>query len=424
MSHPLDAILQAQKRGEPVGIPSICSAHPWVLKTALQGNAPVLIETTCNQVNQDGGYTGMTPQDFVAYVRRMASETHFPVEKLILGGDHLGPFPWQDLPAEAAMARAEEMVQAYVLAGYTKIHLDASMSLGDDDQVGSSDIKVSAYRTARLARAAEECFGKLRNPSQEIRYVVGTEVPVPGGAAGHEDRVHVTGIEDARRTLESLQAAFVEQHLEHAWQRVQALVVQPGVEFGDDFVLEYDPAAARSLSGFIDTTPFVFEAHSTDYQSPDSLRALVGDHFAILKVGPALTNAFREAVFSLAAIERELVTCADLSGVVETLEAVMLAEPKHWLHYYHGSRQAQTVARRYSLSDRIRYYWPHPAVQRSLDRLLANLAGVNIPMSLISQYFPDLFLDVRSRKLSGTPGDLIKGKIQAILQSYSIACGC
>ena len=55
------------------GIPSICSAHPVVIEAAMRHAArlglPVLIEATCNQVNQDGGYTGMTPDLFVAFVK-------------------------------------------------------------------------------------------------------------------------------------------------------------------------------------------------------------------------------------------------------------------------------------------------------------------------------------------------------------------
>jgi tagatose-1,6-bisphosphate aldolase non-catalytic subunit AgaZ/GatZ len=60
MSHLLDEIVRSQKRQEARGIASICSAHPWVLKAAMQGDGLLLIESTCNQVNQFGGYTGMT----------------------------------------------------------------------------------------------------------------------------------------------------------------------------------------------------------------------------------------------------------------------------------------------------------------------------------------------------------------------------
>ncbi len=92
-----------------------------------------------------------------------------------------------------------------------------------------------------------------------------------------------------------------------AWERVVAVVAQPGVEFGDDTVVAYDAVAAAGLAATVrDAWPLVFEAHSTDYQRPDALVDLVRDGFAILKVGPWLTFAMREALFALEAIEREL----------------------------------------------------------------------------------------------------------------------
>ena len=52
----------------------------------------------------------------------------------MLGGDHLGPYVWRAEPADEAMAKARDLVRDYVAAGYTKIHLDASMRLGGDDK--------------------------------------------------------------------------------------------------------------------------------------------------------------------------------------------------------------------------------------------------------------------------------------------------
>mgnify|MGYP002140241092 CR=1 FL=1 len=83
-------------------------------------------------------------------------------------------------------------------------------------------------------------------------------------------------------------------------------VVQPGVEFDHHKVIDYDRAKAARLSRALDGQPhIVFEAHSTDYQTPKALKALVEDHFAILKVGPGVTFALREAFWALDAIERE-----------------------------------------------------------------------------------------------------------------------
>jgi D-tagatose-1,6-bisphosphate aldolase subunit GatZ/KbaZ len=424
MSHHLDEIVHAQKQGQARGLPSICSAHPWVLKTALRGDSPVLVESTCNQVNQFGGYTGMTPADFVHFVRGIAAENGFPPENVLLGGYHLGPAPWQTGPTERAMQRAANMVQAYVQAGYTKLHLDTSMKLGDDDPSRPLGPELAARRTAFLAKVAEESLAKVPEPLQELRYVIGSEVPPPGGAVGRAADVRVTPVEEARRTLEVTHAAFVEAGLESAWERVAILVVQPGVEFGDDFVREYDPAAAAGLARFSEVTRFVYEAHSTDYQRPESLRALVRDHFAILKVGPALTFAFREAVFTLAMIESELFPPEERSRLIETLDAAMLREPAHWKRHYHGSQQQLALARKYSLSDRVRYYWPEPDVQAALSKLMGNLErAAPLPLALVSQYLPEMAADVRSGRLPNRAPAIITRKVQAVLDDYRAACG-
>jgi D-tagatose-1,6-bisphosphate aldolase subunit GatZ/KbaZ len=404
----IDDIVKAQGRGEPRGIPSICSAHPQVLKAAMaQKTGSLLIESTCNQVNQYGGYTGMTPAKFVEYVRTIAEESNFPFEKIILGGDHLGPNVWQDEPAETGMQKAEGLVAAYVQAGFLKIHLDCSMRLADDPP-GGLDEEVCAARAARLAKVAEGSGGK------NLRYVVGTEVPVPGGAHEHEETVSVTKVENVERTLEVTRTAFMSAGLASALDRVIAVVVQPGVEFGDDFVLPFNPEAARKLSQFIGSSSMVFEAHSTDYQTPEALTELVRGHFAILKVGPALTFAFREAAFALAMIEKELCPAEERSELIETLDAVMLEDPAQWRKYYHGTEKEQSFKRKFSLSDRIRYYWAKPEIQTAFERLMKNLGETTLPYSLLSQYVGKMDLNAAG---------VIEWKIGNVLEDYRAASG-
>jgi len=411
----LDEIVAAQSRGEVRGIASVCSAHPWVLKAAMrEAVGPLLIEATCNQVNQFGGYTGMTPAEFVCYVRGIAEENNFPFESVILGGDHLGPSVWQDEPAEHAMQKAEALVRAYVRAGFVKIHLDCSMPLAGDPP-GALAIETSARRAAYLANAAESAAAELLSAP---RYVIGSEVPVPGGAHAHEDHVQVTQVKSARQTIAVTHAAFHREGLQSAWERVIGLVVQPGVEFGHDFILDYRPEAARELSRFIEGQPMVYEAHSTDYQTREALASLVRDHFAILKVGPALTFAFREAVFALVGVEGALLSPENHSGLMDVIEAVMVQHQEHWLKHYQGTPGQQAFARKFSLSDRIRYYWQEPRVQSSLQLLINNLTGINIPLSLISQYFPQQYEKIRRREIENTPDALITDKIISVLKNY------
>lgn len=428
---PLADVVHAQKQGIARGIPSVCSAHPEVLRAAfeqaLADGSSVLVESTCNQVNQEGGYTGVKPVEFVAFVRRLANESGLPLGRVVLGGDHLGPNPWVSLPASAALERAAEMVRHYVRAGYAKIHLDASMPCADDSD-GPLPDAVAAARTAELAAAAEAAARERAPGRPDPVYVVGTEVPPPGGqAAGHEGPL-ATRVEDAERGLELTRAAFAERGLARAWERVLAQVVQPGVEFGDDVVFPYAREAARGLCALSERDErLVFEAHSTDYQAEEALRALVEDHFAILKVGPELTFAFREAVFALEAIERELLTgraTARLSEVREALDQAMRDDPRHWKAYYRDAEPASLRLRReFSLSDRARYYWPAPPVREAVARLFANLDGCRLPQGLVSQYLPDAAASAHGPTSHGRTARLARLHVRRVLARYARACG-
>lgn len=423
MKSMLDLVAQ-HKQGEQVGIYAVCSAHPLVLEAALrlaaQGDQLLLVEATSNQVDQFGGYTGMTPADFRDLLHRLAAECRFPVQRLVLGGDHLGPNRWQSEPAEQAMAHAEDLVASYVAAGFKKIHLDCSMPC-QGDPVPLTDELVAA-RAARLANVAEQTAIRQFGHS-DLVYVIGTEVPVPGGAHEELAELAVTTPEAARHTLVAHQQAFEQAGLAQLWPRVIGLVVQPGVEFDHTHVIDYLPELAAPLSRMIEAYPhLVFEAHSTDYQTPDAYRQLVRDHFAILKVGPALTFALREALFALAAIEEELVVAKACSGLRQVLEETMLDRPDFWRSHYQGSPNECRLARGYSYSDRIRYYWPDSRVDDCYARLLANLAAEPIPLPLLSQHLPLQYRKVRQGSLSANPHDLILDQVQEVLHQYAAAC--
>ena len=416
MKH-LTEMVEQHKRGKANGIYAVCSAHPLVLEAAIRYAqlrcTPLLIEATSNQVDQFGGYTGMTPADFHGFVSRLAEFLGFPTSQLILGGDHLGPNRWQNLPALQAMANADDLIRSYVTAGFKKIHLDCSMSC-EDDPVPLTD--------AIAAKIAEDtCRAKFG--VADLVYVIGTEVPVPGGAHETLSELEVTTPEAARATLEAHRHAFEKVGLNDIWPRIIGLVVQPGVEFDHAHVCDYQPQKAIALSEMVETyDTLVFEAHSTDYQTSQALRQLVKDHFAILKVGPALTFALREALFSLAAIEEELLPAKASSGLRHVLENVMLDRPEYWQSHYHGDGNARRLARGYSYSDRVRYYWPDSEIDDAFERLVRNLDDEPIPLPLISQYLPLQYGKVREGALKSTPRELIIDHIQDILQQYHAAC--
>jgi D-tagatose-1,6-bisphosphate aldolase subunit GatZ/KbaZ len=425
-------IIADNRSGKAKGIYSVCSAHREVLeacfKQAKDDGSVILIESTSNQVDQFGGYTGMKPADFALYISSIAALSGFPQEMILLGGDHLGPNPWRMLPAEKALSAASVLVEEYVKAGYRKIHLDTSMFCSDDEGDRSKNLseEIVASRTRTLCQVAENAWKKYIGPDPELIYIIGTEVPIPGGATEKENTIHPTKPEDAAETLDVIRKEFIKAGLNEAWNRVSGLVVQPGVEFGDDHVFNYQREKAGELSNLILKYPdIVYEAHSTDYQPESGLKALVEDHFCILKVGPWLTFAYREALFALEFMEQEILgkNHPDLSNLSGTLEKIMLRVPKYWEPYYHGDGKDIALKRKYSFSDRSRYYWPDPELDIARNRLYLNLSEHGIPLSLLSQFMPVQFSKVCEGKISLTPKDLVQSHIRSVTEHYSNACG-
>ena len=419
----LQNLVQRHKAGDNCGIYSVCSAHPLVIEAALSqalsDKSVLLIEATSNQVDQFGGYTGMTPIDFRNFVLDKAEQLKFPTENLIFGGDHLGPNRWQHLNANAAMEYSDQLIVAYVAAGFKKIHLDCSMSCADDPTPLSDEIVAS--RAARLAKMAEETAVNEFGYS-DIVYIIGTEVPVPGGAAEELDELEITSPEAARKTINCHYNAFNSAGVLSCWSRVIGLVVQPGVEFDHTGVIDYCPEKTTELSTVVDDYEFmVFEAHSTDYQTDNAYKELVKDHFAILKVGPALTFAMREALFNLCDIEEQIIAKAHCSNLREQIEIQMCEAPEYWQKYYQGSEVEQRFSRCFSFSDRIRYYWPNLRINAAQEKLFTNLTRTNIPLPLLSQYLPEQFHAVREGRIDSNPKSLIIDKIRQVLRSYAKA---
>lgn len=426
--HPLLQMIQKRKEGVRCGIPSYCSANRFVIETALrrakEKRSPVLIEATANQVNQYGGYTSMRPKDFYGLVYKMAGAIGLPEEQLILAGDHLGPLTWQHLPAAEAMEQACQLVYEYGKAGFTKIHLDTSMKLADDPE-GPVSVHTVARRGARLYQEAMRGYTDLLKEKPHAMspvFVIGSEVPIPGGAQQAEDRLRITEPGDFQKTMLAYRQVFAEEGIADGLQNVIAVVVQPGVEFGDDQVFLYDRSAAKKLCDALADFPNIcFEGHSTDYQSAKCLKRMVEDGIAILKVGPALTYGLREALFALSLMENELVPKERRACFIETLDRTMLQNPEHWKKHYHGDENQVALARKYSFSDRARYYMEQPQIVLSIERLFANLRLHPIPMNMLHQYMPVSYAKVRDGQLPLDPRELALDGIVQFMQDYEYA---
>ena len=253
-------------------------------------------------------------------------------------------------------------------------------------------------------------------------FVIGSEVPIPGGATEAEDTLAVTKPEAFRDTVSTYQRVWTEEGVGEGMKDVIAVVVQPGVEFGDEQVFDYNPAAAVDLCAALKEFPDIcFEGHSTDYQTATDLYNMVTDGIAILKVGPALTFGLREALFSLSMMEKELVPEEKRANFIETLDQVMLASPANWEKHYHGDEKHLAQCRKYSYSDRARYYIGQPEVVAAMNKLFDNLREYPIPMNMLHQYMPISYAKIREGQLKLDPRELAMDGIVQFMLDYESA---
>lgn len=413
----IHSLINRNRSADPVGLPCFCTANEQVLRSIFQQaqvhEVPVVVEATCNQVNQDGGYTGMKAADFRNWIGSLTEEFKVAPDSIILGGDHLGPNPWRHLSATEAMKKAEVLVRDYAAAGFRKIHLDASMACGDES---TPSFELVAERAARLCKVAEN-----HSPhADDLMYVIGTEVPIPGGETDDMDELSVTSVDRFSDTINTHREAFEKEGLSHVWPKIVSVVTQPGVDFSHAAVHRFEPDKALDLAAAVERIEnMTFEAHSTDYQPSEALAELVDQHFFFLKVGPELTFRMREAVFALACIEELLVTEHEKSGLIQIIDHAMSENSEHWTPYYQGDAEDINLLRHFSYSDRIRYYWAVPEVKGALEKLFSNLAKRKIPETIVSQYFPEREFGF----LNATPEQLVSDHIAICSDRYYKACG-
>jgi N-acetylglucosamine kinase-like BadF-type ATPase len=156
-------LIRRHKSGVPVGIYSVCSAHPLVLEAALclarRTGTVALIEATSNQVNQDGGYTGMRPAGFRERVLALASAVGLPHDHVVLGGDQ-GPAAYLETGIEALQMMLASGIHAALAQGslspaeltFAFLGLPAygedSRLLGILDRAASPALSLDRYRCA------------------------------------------------------------------------------------------------------------------------------------------------------------------------------------------------------------------------------------------------------------------------------------
>jgi D-tagatose-1,6-bisphosphate aldolase subunit GatZ/KbaZ len=422
----LTHLKQRHLNGQIAGLCAVCSSHPMVLAAAMeaarQTRNMLLVEATPNQVNLDGGYAGLTPKAFGAFIRSRARKHLVSEEHLVLGADHLGPHLWKSEKAAVALQKTAALAQACVEAGYHKFHLDTAVSCADDDGPELEPEKV-AQRAVMLCQTVEDA-ARQRSAMEKPVYVIGNEVPPPGGHLEENQSLKITDPSVLAGILDLYRHHFVKAGLEAAWQRVIAVVVQPGIEFGDRRIAIYQRDAAAPLAAFHAQLPpeMTYEVHSADYQPGLSVRQLFEDHFCILKIGPCLTFALRKVLFALAdlaAVWPEAALTCNLRKVMETL---MQEQPRFWRSQYRGTSDEQKDLRENSYRDRIRYYWNHPQAVRAVEALLSQL-NRPLPQKLVDRFLPEAATDPDHRAACADSRTMVQHYLRQAIKPYFEACG-
>jgi D-tagatose-1,6-bisphosphate aldolase subunit GatZ/KbaZ len=101
----------------------------------------------------------------------------------------------------------------------------------------------------------------------------------------------------------------------------------------------------------------------------------------------------------------------------------MVQNPGHWQKYYRGDAEELRLARRFSLSDRSRYYWSEPRVEAALGRLFRNLSGNPPPPALAGQHAPTPYGSMPLSRIPVDPRQVILRKLFEVTTTYARACG-
>ncbi|MCF0174872.1 MAG: class II D-tagatose-bisphosphate aldolase, non-catalytic subunit [Bacteroidales bacterium] len=340
------------------------------IRAAKRNNAPIYFAATLNQIDTDGGYTGMTQEQFIRLLRFEAERVNFTGD-LIAAVDHGGPWlkdkqRTEKWSTEDAMNGVKQAFEASVLAGYDLIHVDPTVDI-NVPKGETIDIHLVVKRTVELIKHVED-FRKAKG-LPEVDYEVGTE-EVHGGLA--DDATFETFLVELKAGLKAV-------GLENVWPCF--IVGKVGTDL--DTTL-FDGEVAKKLTAKVRPYGSWIKGHYTDSVENPQDYPLCGMGGA--NVGPEFTQSEYVALAELEQIEKKKEKegkVAMLSNMVAVLTQ-LVKDSNRWQKWLHSDEEGLAFEallperREWIVQTCCRYIWQKPEALAARSLLYANLERLGI----------------------------------------------
>lgn len=345
--------------------PNSISVIRAALKSSKRCDAPVKFAATLNQVDLDGGYTGLTHSAFVKTIRLHARNLNVK-SPVIIAIDHGGPWLKDQHRTEKwsykkTMSAVKKSFEAAIEAGFDLIHVDPTVdiTLPGSQQIS---IEVVAERTIELISHAEKF--RLVNKFPRISYEVGTE-EVHGGLAD---------LQIFKRFLEMLKQGLKKEGIEEVWP---CFVV--GKVGTDLHTSTFDPSVARELTAIARDYGSLIKGHYSD--NVTNPEAYPESGMGAANVGPEFTEKEYDGLAELEDLQLLLASEGRIgkpAGMKKQLweSVIKSGRWKKWLqtgetpdNFY----SADPTRQEWLIKTGCRYIWEDPEVVSARAKLYSNI---------------------------------------------------